>query len=310
MSTPGTQKGHASRLRMGTYGLTPDQNLVQFLIPSTSIWQPPRGLNAVRVVYTGGGAGGGSGRLDATGIAKGGGAGGGSSGSGDVVIWMAGRRDLFAPWMLTVGAGGVGGASVTGAATNGLAGTSGSQTTIALPKASSTLGLYQIQTSTSPTGGAGGTATTATAGAAGTGHIIGQVGGGGLTAGAAGQSPGTLNAFGALAGGGGGGVTLANVESIGGVGGIPQLVGTGMQTTAIPGGAAATRGNDGYPTPYFMGMGASGGGGSNTATSGGGGGDGIGGGGGGGGGAGLSVTGSSGRGGDGGHGFILLFLIW
>ena len=152
MSTPGAQSGMATRLRMGTYGLTPDQNLVAYLRPGIFLWQPPRGLSAVRVTGISGGSGGGSGRLDATSIAKGGGAGGGAGGAHDLLIPMHG--DIFAgsrntPWLLTVPAGGAGGAARSGVAIDGVAGTAGGVVRIDLPRPAGTGTNYAITASAS-----------------------------------------------------------------------------------------------------------------------------------------------------------------
>ncbi len=318
MAAPGSQHGHATRLRQGTYSLLPDENLVQFVLPGTYLWQPPPGLQAVRIIYVDAGAGGGSGRVDVTATARGGAGGGGGGASGDLTILMAdirpvSSRDLFQSWTINVGRGGLGGAALVNvAAANGNAGAAGGRTSIDIPRPLSSMASYRIIPAGAAGGGTGGTATSAAGGAGGNGQMNGQVGATGASAGAAGGAPTAMNNFGAGGGGSGGGLTTGNVESAGGSGGLWNQSFTNLLVTApVAGPATGGRGADAVPGPAFgrWGTGAAGGGSHATLVAGNGG-DGVIGSGGGGGGAGLATTGSSGAGGKGGDGALFLLLIW
>ena len=95
---------------------------------------PDPGWNIIRVLMTGAGGGGGSGRLDSAGTCWGGGAG---SGGNAVECWFD-RKELFPDasgaltLYITVGAGGAGGTAITTNATNGNNGSGGGQTTVSI----------------------------------------------------------------------------------------------------------------------------------------------------------------------------------
>lgn len=95
---------------------------------------PDPGWNIIRILMTGAGGGGGSGRLDSAGTCYGGGAGSG----GNVVECWFDRKELFPDasgaltLYITIGAGGNGGTAITTNATNGNNGSGGGQTTVSI----------------------------------------------------------------------------------------------------------------------------------------------------------------------------------
>jgi hypothetical protein len=173
---------------------------------ASGTWTKPAGAKAVEVFVIAGGSGGGSGRKGAEGSARFGG-GGGSGGAIRRILLSADALPDTVP--VTVGAGGVGGASATANDSNGNAGTAGGD---------SSFGPY-VRAGNGFSAGAGGTAASG-GGGGGTidGMSVGQGGGSSITATAgsgAGSPTNTPNPTGG-GGGGGGGRDAANVSRAGG----------------------------------------------------------------------------------------------
>lgn len=179
---------------------------------SSDTWTKPAGLREIIVVAVGAGGGGGSGRRGAAGQSRSGGGGGG----GGAIVWRRiGANELPGTVAVTIGAGGLGGPSVTTANTNGSPGSIGGD---------SSFGDMAIAKG----GGAGGGGST--------GGDTGGINGGLAAACTPLRGPWALNgrqrtaaaAAGVDAldggsacpsGGGGGSITNANVEGSGGGGG-------------------------------------------------------------------------------------------
>lgn len=306
MPGSGILTGFGTRLRHGVLQGQRDENLYRYTTPGNFLWTPPRGVSAVRVIRVSGGAGGGAGRYDTTtATVRGGGGGGASSALGDLTIEMT--QELFAPWAMTIGAGGAGGAAQTSNSTNGSNGGAPTLTSIRVP-GKPELGLWSLVCLSVATAGGGGTAGAGTGGTAGVGHISGTPGNASSATGAAPATNTTTRQV-PTGGGGGGGITTADVASIGGAPLTHLQTSTGFSSGTPAGGAVDNAGSDGVPVYGWLAFGASGGGASATGA-GGSGGNGLWGSGGGGGGASSAAASQSGAGGRGGDGFVLLFMIW
>jgi hypothetical protein len=259
-------------------------------------WTKPAGAKMIHFIVIGGGGGGGSGRRDSAGNNR---CGGGGGGGGGISVGWLNESAFGATETITVGAGGAGGAARTVTA-NGLAGTSGGESSIG-----------SVVTTFASTGGGGGAGTSSASGggAINTARIYGPDGAtGGGSAGRADAQPAlpTTQFLGPSGGSGGGGISAANTVFTGNVGG--QL-GNARTSGIVLGGtftASAAGGNGNSGGFNFTGSG--GGGGSPDASTGAGnnGGNGALYGGGGGGGSGGTDPASSGKGGDGANGIVII----
>ena len=282
-----------------------------FSTPGTSTWTKPVGAKSVRVQLVAGGGGGSAGSRGAAGTIRTGGGGGGGGGYNDV---MFAASDLPATMSVAVGAGGVGGVSVT--TDNTAAGTSGDIGGQSRFYSGSKL----YASAGGGQGGNWGVMGQATAGGqGGVGMFMGGSGGNSSATGIAGGWSGVTHQLlpastgvvaitwtppGATGGGGGGGLTAANAASAGG--GVYAQTGRQTGQSLSPGtggnGSAGDSSND-YPalTASLMPGRGGGGGGGVPAAVGAYGGNGVLGGGGGGGGASANgyASGAGGRGGDG-----------
>jgi hypothetical protein len=269
-------------------------------ITSTSTWVKPDWAKKVTVFLLGGGSGGGSGRRGSTTVNRTGGGGGAGSG-----YWSAQYEasTLPATVLVTIGQGGLGGASVTTDDTDGNAGQSGGATSF---------GSY-LTTGTT-TGGDGGDTSTGTSG----GNMIlalstflaqqrGSQGDGGWPS-TSPSSTGQKYLDGSLGGGGGAGASASNTTTANGGTSQPTNWLTTYPTWLF--GAGGTNGGNGgngsnNQTGYLL-FGSSGGGGSyktgQATGNGGNGGNGAGGGGG----AASDNGFNSGAGGNGGNGLCII----
>ncbi|HEY1224767.1 MAG TPA: DUF2793 domain-containing protein [Brevundimonas sp.] len=248
-------------------------------------WTAPAWARRVEVLCVGAGGGGAGGQLGAAGTNRFGGGGGGAGGV-SVAVWPADA--LTGPLTVTVGAGGLGGASNTG-------GQSGEASSL-------TIGGVTLLTGA---GGQGGLATGA-GGGGGLGVPASNGGGASLLAATA-QSGATLaHPLASGGGGAGGALDAANTARQGGVGGDGGLLAV---TTGGGTGGSGPGGDGDAAADLDLGWtgGGGGGGGASAAGTGQTGGDGGDhGAGGGGGGAGLSAGGA---GGDGSGGLVILRAV-
>lgn len=265
--------------------------------PGTSVIPIPAGAQFLDAYVQNAGAGGGSGRNGVPGANRFGG-GGGSAGAGARQWLRVSELLALGPSLtVTVGAGGVGGAAVGPAASNGTTGSNGGVSRI---EVAGTLIMHGGLTSN---GGGGGTGTAGTAGTAASGMFGGAAGG----AGASGTGGVAASSSFAAGGAGGSGISTLDLPANGRDGGCalswqdpilnPALGGT------APGGSGATPPS---LTARFGGGGGGGAAGTGTAVAGvnggngGNGGDWGGGGAGGGAGTGPNLSGAGGNGGNGG----------
>lgn len=259
----------------------------------TFTWTKPAGAKLVDVVVISGGGGGASGRKGGT-TATAPGGGGGAGGSYSARSFSA--TLLGATESVTVGAGGTGGAAITGTNVNGNSGQAGGN---------SSFGTFvQVQG-----GGGAGTVTTSSgpAGSAASARAMFQATSG--ATGGTGAGPSTTSAtVGAGGGGAGGGLPAsATVGFAGGNGGtsLSTWITGGLGT----GGAISSNGNAGpsVGTGLPLCSGGGGGGGSSFSANGGDGGNGgLYAGGGGGGGAAVDGASFSGKGGNGAQGIVIV----
>ena len=332
MTTPGSFFGYGTRLRQGVLTPDPNENYVSWGVTANSTWQqhsagtyywrPPRGLVALTATFASGGAGGGSGRLDAAGTIRCGGGGGGGGSGGRFHIPMT--PDLFGVWTIVVGAGGAGGAARTGAAASGANGAAGGITTISPPVTAfmpdgAFVAVSVGGTIASQVGGGGGSGVAGGAGAAVSQQLLGGSGSASIAAGTAASSAPMSQSTQTAGGGGGGGLTALNAESTAAAPTFWSIMPTqpSMMTAknllpAITGAASLLNGQTSRRAPTFGGPGYSGqgGGGRAAAAAAGDGANGTAGAGGGGGGGGTTGGGSSGKGGDGGDGYVHFQLWW
>jgi hypothetical protein len=279
--------------------------ITEYLVAQTNtVYNVPVGAKRLGFEVCGASGGGGSGRRGAAGTVRCGGGGGAAGSFAKLEIDVAalgGDTTL----LVTVGAGGVGGAVVTTDDTNGNAGTGGATSRVLTDSPASI--TTTIASSAPGTGGAGGTATSGAAGTAGTGMFRGGSGGAASTTGLVGGA-GISTVPSAPAGGGaGGGITTGDVTSAGGAGGHIEYLTIG----GLAGGAADGGNGQSGAIPTFAplyGQAGSGGGSSKT-TAGGSGGNGSRSAGGGGGGASLNGF-NSGAGGNGADGFVRITAIF
>ena len=285
-------------------------------------WTIPRNATWVYIVCAGGGASGAGGQTSGAGVLGGGGGGGGSGSMSRLLI-----PAFFLPKILYLapGAGGIG----VAAATIGNTGARSSVTDKPVPNILADIvlisGTNAAAAPIAPTGASSGGGAAETIDVA-TNHpysglglwtaIIGQAGtAGGASAGAGvGYTWGSLGIF--CSSGTGGGTTNTTVGA--GAGGA--ITGAGL-VASVPGGAAASRGNNGVNHGFLSGgslgpsatagqqfasTGGTGGGAGASTTGGAGGNGGFSSGGGGGGGGGGTSGGTGGAGGAGGPGFIVI----
>lgn len=258
---------------------------------TSGTWTKPTGDYAVAKVFVigagGGGASGPTGTATTT-LPDGGGGGGGSGGISIIEIPLSALPPSV---NVTVGAGGAGGASVSGndQPRNG-GGTGGSSS------------FGSILTAT---GGGGSGATSFTGGIAGIGSSYNGLAGGsaGTTTGGAGTGSNSYTAS-----GGGGSGRLDGTFGVGGAGGVPAAQVGAITTTGGTATVAASSGaNVANGAGFFGSTGGSGGGGSAGGNGKAGGNGGRGSGGGGGGRAGNGFT--SGAGGNGGDGYVCVVCV-
>ncbi len=263
---------------------------------SSGTWTKPAGAVSVDVFVISAGGGGASGRKGGAGSAAPGG-GGGGGGSYSARTFSAAL--LGATETVTVGAKGLGGASVTVNATNGNAGTAGTN---------SSFGGWVIVQG----GGGAGIVTTASgpAGASASARAMFQGGNGGT--GGTGAGAGGNNATVGCPGGGSGGglVAVTPTAANGGVGGVAlgTFASGGQATGGLAGGGNGGTGSNSFVNTAIAGSAGAGGGSSITVgvNGGNGGNGGFYGAAGGGGGAGLDSTNNSGAGGDGADGIVIV----
>jgi hypothetical protein len=267
------------------------------IVTASSNYTAPANAKRLRVICLGGGGGGGSGRKGASGSTRGGGGGGGAGGYSEYSFEVG---ELVFPIAITIPSGGIGGASVVAASTNGSAGSPGGVT-----KFGDYLQAF------GGLGGPGGSAGAASGGVGGVGAV--GVSNNGAASSLSAGAVAIVNAGNACgAGGSGGALTSANVANSGGAGSpgartLPQFL-----TLGGAGGAVALAGQNGATSSRYGGGGGGGGSGSAAAgigAAGGNGGRGAGGGGGGGGGVDVLLApqgGNSGAGGDGGAGVVII----
>ncbi|MCE5310439.1 MAG: hypothetical protein LLG20_22610 [Acidobacteriales bacterium] len=271
-------------------------------------WTPPATAKLFRVTLVSGGAGGGSGRCGAAGTNRFGG-GGGAPGVLTIIDIPVSYLPAGA-WTITVGAGGAGGAAQSTPDSDGLTGSVGGETKIAI---GSTL-IAMALSAGSGTPGRGGTTTSGTGGSTSS-HIstinpnalIGMIGGNGSS----GNGDSRVGGPYCTGGGGGGGLNTSNNIGRGGVG-TPTLAGyaygSGISQTHPGAGVDGGTGGESNIVPRIPVSGGGVGGNGGFANPGGRGRDGVRGGGGGGGGAGTN-GGASGAGGNGGNGFVRIEII-
>jgi hypothetical protein len=275
-------------------------NYLRFATPGSFTYLPTPGVKEIYVVGIGGGGGGGSGMRWAAGFLRMGGQGGTAGGWSDKTI-SAAQLNFSTGHVLTIGAGGIGGAAPTADNSYGADGTAGGTTTFgSFVMANGGLaGLGGNNTITMPSllGG------------------IGSVNGGTSSGNSApgGAYVGQARPNGMAPGGGGyaGGVSAANAATGSGFG---YSAGTGTVAIAANNGTnTAPGGNGGSATPRAPGdtrggdgAGGGGTGSSNGSTKGGNGGNGTAGSGGGAGAGGLNGL-THGTGGNGGDGVIHIF---
>lgn len=271
---------------------------------SSGTFTKPPGYSLFQVFAQGPGGGGGSGATATSGADISGGGGGGGGGQAQAYIPASA---VASSETVTVGTGGVGGASVTNAGTAaGNAGSAGSS--------ASSFGTWLA--ASAGAGGDGGVAVATAAGGAGgtaAAHIVAAGAGGGVSnavAGAAGAGTATTTTWAPTGGGGGGGRIGSGSGNYAPAAGGAS--GTSSSTSQIAGGTAGTSGTTGtagaagnVPTNTFRGGTGGGGGGYGSAGAGGAGGAGAYGGGGGGGGGAVS-TAATGAGGAGGNGVVIV----
>jgi hypothetical protein len=271
------------------------------IFTSSGTWTKPAGARSVDVLVIAGGGGGASGRVNAGQIGGGGGAGGGLTFRTQIPA-----SSLLATESVTVGAGGTGGNAVTGPNAQGLAGTSGGDSSFgAIGGSAFSPWVYAggggggTGSGSSGTGGGSNGRNVNPGGAGGTGSIASAGGAGGATA------------ISAAGGGSGGGCNLSGSWFIGGngqwvLGNNPLTSGgqaLGGQTEGAVGANGSTMGS--Y---IHAGGGAGGGAGGVAVNAGRGGNGGLYGGGGGGGGC-QGTQGSvltSGAGGNGAQGIVIV----
>lgn len=256
---------------------------------TSGTWTKRPGATSVHVTCIGAGAGGGSGRVSASGTLATGGAGGSGGGYTDVVIPV---DVLGATETVTVGTGGTGGAAVLTDSTNGNQGTSGG---------ASSFGTRARASGGNP--GSGGLSSGAAAGnSGGSGTTIGQTGASSSGSGGAGSGPSVATYV--AGGGSGGGIATTPAAVAGGAGGSSTATGSAGPV----GGSAGSAGNNGSSNTGAAtpGSGGSGGGSAITGAAGAGGNGGTYGTGGGGGAAALNGQGGSGKGGDGAAGIVVV----
>ncbi|NBX52013.1 hypothetical protein EBT25_19275 [bacterium] len=124
-------------------------------------WEKPRGITMIRITCIGGGSGGSSGFPSATTNARGGGAGGGSGGVTTVIIPASFLPDVL---YVSVGRGGLGGASSTPAASAGGLGIGSYVSIVPYTSFAAAQGIFTVcyalastTAATAPTSGAAGT---------------------------------------------------------------------------------------------------------------------------------------------------------
>lgn len=285
--------------------------VVDYQVFNTSgTWVKPTDASAsamVEIVLMSGSGGGGSGRRGAAGTVRTGG-GSGAGGAGIRVLMRV--SDLPSSASIVIGSKGLGGSSVLTDDTNGNAGTAGG----------STIFGNLLQTGTSGGGGGGQLGASASAGTASNGNtgffILGTTSGAVSSAsgstGGAGGNPNTIVPCGA---GSGGGITVGDAGSNGGVGGRytstsivangPSAGTAGLASAVIDGGQGQlVSGITLFGMPLYTGPG---GGAARTSSAAGRGADGLGNCGGAGGGA--SANGfASGKGGDGCNGWAVIIV--
>jgi hypothetical protein len=256
------------------------------MFTASGTFYPPSGYSFFRVGAQGGGGGGGSGSTYTTASTYDSGGGGGGSG-GAYIECIRRAQDFTVSHVVTVGAGGSGGGSISTTNTNGIAGTNGGASTLTnIVTAQGGLGGSLGRDTITAAGGAyrdyfsGYTTTYAR-------YVISGSGGGGYWGSGIG---GDNVAFGGAGGGGGAGSTTLGVLGTGGTGGA-----RGGSGQAAAGANATT-----------IGGGGGGGNGRNTGAGYAGGNGFLGGGGGGGGGTLFTAGSSSGAGGNGGDGYVYI----
>lgn len=263
---------------------------------TSGTWTKPRGARTVAIYAISGGGGGGSGRRSNVAESRFGGGGGG----GGAYSFITLPADvLSATEIVTVGAGGIGGAAQTVNGTNGFDGTGGG---------ASTFGPFDkwCKATGGSTGSGGGT-TAGGGGNSGFGTINGANGGSSNVTGTSGNGANTGGS--APGGGGGGGISATPAFFNGGNGGIAIAYG-GLAAAGGVVGGTVNGANGGSTTDQAntAGYGAGGGAASSSGNGGNGGTGGKFGGGGGGGGA--ASAGPSGAGGNGGQGAVLVFTYF
>lgn len=278
-------------------------DLQEFTSVGTHNYVFPDGLiDRLEVILVGAGAGGGSGRCGSTGANRFGGGGGAAGAIAHFILpgaTVEAVRAAAGTIVITIPAGGAGGAAVTTANTNGNAGTNGSATTLTCA-AQPSLDRYTFNSLAGgpgllASGGAGGSGVANSCGGPIEYNLSSCAGGAGGTSAAvaAGNSAGMQP----TGGGGGGGTNTSNVAYGGESGGALGTAHT-INRPENAGGAAGAAGSTGAKDNLFCGAGGGGGG----AGAAGGNGTTPGGGGGGGGGSSQVIT-TSGAGGTGGNGY-------
>ena len=278
-------------------GINSNVDIQAFDVAGDYEWIKPDGAQRVEVWLVAGGGGGGSGRRNISG-GGGGGAGGGGAG---ISRRLFAASDLGAVEILRVGAGGPGGAAITGDSTPGQNGTAGADSFFG----SSILPQYIV--ATGGNGGLGGSAGTVAGATAGTGDFAAGLAGGNGTAASGGNAAPHTNTAGLISvlrcgGGGGGGrtgLTGHGSELI-----TPYITVGDLDTWS----GRAVNSTAGRNIGGLLGVGGGGSGGTGTGIPGGTGGPP--GGGGGGGSPGVNVAGPSpipsGAGGRGGDGYVVV----
>lgn len=256
------------------------------VLTSSGTWTAPAWARRVEALVVGGGGGGGAGAAGASGTTRFGGGGGGAGGACSA-SWAT--SDLSTSLIITVGAGGAAGTTVSSG--NGVSGLAGTASLIAT-------GGVILLSAPGGSGGVGGSTSSGPGGAGGAGIPASNGGGGSSVTGtsAPGSSLNRPDASGG--GGGGGGLDAANLVRPGGAGGAG-----GTLTTVAAGGAGGNggpgAGGTSASTPSRSWAGGGGGGGGASMTTGYAGGPAAAAAGGGGGGAGVIASGAGGAGGAG-----------